>query len=869
MIYNRYLLLLNYLLLLIPINAQKPFMVGDINKLPVPFGSCPSGFTVFNDKLYFSAETREYGQELWCYDGQTVTMVADINKGEKDSYPMRLSVVNNKLYFNSNLKYSTKELFCYDGINKPELVFDNNTRQKTGYPRCVTAYKDGIVFKATNSSKESALFYYKEGEPIKELIQYPVSTGSSIEYNNSERLLVINNAIYTELNFDEIGSQLGVIRDTSSHYKYYDLMEGEGATAPHGFTFYNDKIYFSLRSKIVGRELFYIDGDKASCLVDSNPGPADGNPKCIKVLNDSLWFQARDSLGHDMIYSYKGSNRFWILNEEGDWDNSVSFGKIKGSYHGLFYYEKTGSQPEGFGRNISSDSYCYDDYWRNNSSIYGKCLEFYNRHEGTKEELKDGDRFLQVDVDNGTAIYKDQLFFCANNGESGYEVWSYDQRNGAQLACDIAKGTRGSRIKDVAELNNCIVFVADDGVHGAELWKIEDGGHPELVADLIEGNESSQPRNLAVLNKRLYFEAQYHDDANIWVYDGKQRPYLLNDELESAQFVWATDLRVVNEKLVFSAQEVNGIQMQWEYDGNGQPVKFIDVNSDEMQCYFKSRLEDDVMLQKRFSNEDYFVFDKEAISVNETKVVNAYSKDYGYEPWIYSESELPHLLKDFAPGKASSNFTVLFCDTNKMCFSTHDESKVRFWSYDGINEPVLNDSIAIYNLKSRPVFCNDKVYFMHKMPTGATALCSWEGNGKIQFVKEFKSENWYGDIINVFVALNRLFIVAEDDHNKLRLWQMNNNENLQLVFDKELGFGEIQDANQFCFNENYLFFPALDGKKEQIWLYDGTHSPYKVSGFKEAFVTDSRQMIIHNNRLYYTANDGIHGAEWWCCPLDF
>ena len=64
-------------------------MVYDIN----PSGSSdPRYLTVFNDKLYFSAEDGTNGDELWVYDGMNdPTMVYDINPNT-DSYPEYLTV---------------------------------------------------------------------------------------------------------------------------------------------------------------------------------------------------------------------------------------------------------------------------------------------------------------------------------------------------------------------------------------------------------------------------------------------------------------------------------------------------------------------------------------------------------------------------------------------------------------------------------------------------------------------------------------------------------------------------------------------------------------------------------------------------------
>ena len=59
--------------------------------------SNPYSLTVFNDKLYFSANDSTNGQELWVYDGTNATMVQDIRSGSANSSPSSLTVFNDKL----------------------------------------------------------------------------------------------------------------------------------------------------------------------------------------------------------------------------------------------------------------------------------------------------------------------------------------------------------------------------------------------------------------------------------------------------------------------------------------------------------------------------------------------------------------------------------------------------------------------------------------------------------------------------------------------------------------------------------------------------------------------------------------------------
>ena len=63
--------------------------------------SNPHDLIVFNDKLYFSANTAEHGSELWEFDAQTgeAQILTDIWAGPSDSDPFYMTLFNDKLYF--------------------------------------------------------------------------------------------------------------------------------------------------------------------------------------------------------------------------------------------------------------------------------------------------------------------------------------------------------------------------------------------------------------------------------------------------------------------------------------------------------------------------------------------------------------------------------------------------------------------------------------------------------------------------------------------------------------------------------------------------------------------------------------------------
>jgi ELWxxDGT repeat protein len=64
-----------------------------------PGASNPRDMVVFDDELYFSTFTEDYGRELWAYNDTTLSIVTDIRPGVPGAEPQYLTLFNDKLYF--------------------------------------------------------------------------------------------------------------------------------------------------------------------------------------------------------------------------------------------------------------------------------------------------------------------------------------------------------------------------------------------------------------------------------------------------------------------------------------------------------------------------------------------------------------------------------------------------------------------------------------------------------------------------------------------------------------------------------------------------------------------------------------------------
>jgi ELWxxDGT repeat protein len=232
----------------------------------------------------------------------------------------------------------------------------------------------------------------------------------------------------------------------------------------------------------------------------------------------------------------------------------------------------TGSYPDSLTNFKGTLFFSADDgvhgreLWRSNGTGAGTMLvKDINPGSGSSMSVPFGQGVNLINV-NGT------LFFVANNGVSGFELWkSNGTAAGTVLVKDINPGSASSGARYLTNLNGTLFFTATNGVTGLELWKSNGtAAGTVLVKASFIGNPGTFPFNLTNLGGTLFFDADNGTTGTeLWRSNGTAAgTVLVKDIFPGISGSYPILLTNVNGTLFFAATggSANGSQL-WKSNG--------------------------------------------------------------------------------------------------------------------------------------------------------------------------------------------------------------------------------------------------------------------------------------------------------------
>lgn len=189
-----------------------------------------------------------------------------------------------------------------------------------------------------------------------------------------------------------------------------------------------------------------------------------------------------------------------------------------------------------------------------------------------KDINQDGSGVSRTDAKYFAAV-GENLFFVANDGTSGEELWITDGFTGStSMVMDIFPGEESSELHGLIEHNGLCYFFADDGVNGKELWSSNgtEAG-TQMIVDINVGSSSSLFSSFEYLtsyNGSLYFEAYDGDKDRFWVVDSNGNASIFSG-LPAVNFnTGITGLHVMDNDLYFFRKVTFDGLTLYKFDGN-------------------------------------------------------------------------------------------------------------------------------------------------------------------------------------------------------------------------------------------------------------------------------------------------------------
>lgn len=352
---------------------------------------------------------------------------------------------------------------------------------------------------------------------------------------------------------------------------YYSPQEYDGdplpaSSDPNWFTSFKGKLFFSANDGIHGDELWVSDGTSDGTTLFKNINP-NGNsiPKNLTVVNDTLFFTA-----------YAGAQGISLWKSDGTADGTVLVKPI---------LDSGGRHPDG-AVNVRGTLFfvAYDnshgwELWKSDGTEAGTSLVkdiFPGRVNDSSGSFPNSSGPRNLTAIGG------RLYFTANNGTHGEELWRSDGTEaGTRLVKNITSGAQTKFGKPV-NFAGTLFFYADDGVHGAELWKSNGTAASTVMVKDINSGSGSSPDQFLVVGERLYFAA---DDgvhgAELWRSDGTEAGTRLVKNITTGGPSKIGGLVDLNGKLHFSAVDnVHGLGL-WASNGTASGTRLIaDINPD-------------------------------------------------------------------------------------------------------------------------------------------------------------------------------------------------------------------------------------------------------------------------------------------------
>jgi trimeric autotransporter adhesin len=389
--------------------------------------SAPRRFKNINGIVFFAATDNTNGEELWKSDGTVAgtVLVKDINPGSSGSSPNKITSVGNTIYFIATHPYYGRELWKSDGTSAGTVlvkdIYPGTYSDDYTVPINMTDLNGTLYFTVSDNVHGREL-WKSDGTAAGTVLVKDIRTGSSPSMFPSSYMINAGGTLYFQAYTEATGYELWKSDGTSEGTVLVkDINPGskDGFWSYSFFTWMNGFLYFQAQSTDYDLELWKTDGTTNGTVLvkDIAIGRGSGPEKFVNN-NGILYFTAYDEESEkQQLWKSDGTNAGTVrvknidisIDKSGPTYLTAAFGKI---YFGIAnsYYERIFRLWQSDGTEAGT--------FEVSNELKLRDLSHFAGNDG---EL-DNNSYKKVLIPSG-----ERLYFFADNGKFGMELWSLFQ----------------------------------------------------------------------------------------------------------------------------------------------------------------------------------------------------------------------------------------------------------------------------------------------------------------------------------------------------------------------------------------------------------------------------------------------------------
>jgi ELWxxDGT repeat protein len=454
-------------------------------------GACSSqasDFTAVGSALFFVADDGAHGRELWVRDAGGTRLVADLVPGLDSSTPLHLAELGGKLVFNASALTHSRELWESDGTAAGTRLLANVSTMAESNPIPLGVAGSRLLFAADDGVHGQEL-WATDGTTAGTALVADIcpgisgSLGSATLVPDAPIAVVAGGRLFFSALDCVHGTELWVSDGTPAGTHWI----GSGGSAPAGLAALGSQVFFRAFDDTHGLELWVSDGTAAGThlVIDLRAGFQPGQPLEITAFGDRVYFHATNGLGGRRLWASDGTAAGTVLISTAAGFHEILLAGLTVVGSRLIFFADDGvhgSEP-----------------WASDGTAAGT-VPLGDFRPGA-DSFFDWGIFVAPDH---RAAAGGRLYFRANDGVSGDEIWSTDgTAAGTRMEGDLNTQTSSfavqhggglGLVRPFGALAGEVLFPAGDGRSRLVPWKSDGSAAGTLaLADLLPPPSTLSP----------------------------------------------------------------------------------------------------------------------------------------------------------------------------------------------------------------------------------------------------------------------------------------------------------------------------------------------------------------------------------------